>query len=80
MCLLVSTQFDGSSYNALAASPTGARLIKRTAPERWQLGNLREREAEVLRRLSQGQSNPQIAKALVISLETEKYRRLVYLS
>src|SRR5258708_39644421 len=64
----VGTQFDGSCYNALATSLTSAHLVKRTAPEHRQLGDLTEREAEVLRLLAQGQSNPQIAKALVISM------------
>ena len=48
----VGTQFDGSCYNALAASLTSAHLVKRTAPERRQLGDLTEREAEVLRLLA----------------------------
>jgi len=69
----VGTQFDGSCYNALAASLTSAHLVKRTAPERRQLGDLTEREAEVLRLLAQGQSNPQIAKALVISRKTVEH-------
>ena len=69
----VGTQFDGSCYDALAASLTSAHFIKRAAPERRQLGNLTEREAEVLRLLTQGQSNPQIAKALVISRKTVEH-------
>jgi DNA-binding NarL/FixJ family response regulator len=69
----VGTQFDESCYDALAASLTSAPLVKRTAPERRQLGNLTEREAEVLRLLAQGQSNPQIAKALVISRKTVEH-------
>ena len=70
---LVGTQFDGSCYNALAASLTSSHLVKRTAPERRQLGDLTEREAEVLRLLAQGQSNPQIAKTLVISRKTVEH-------
>jgi len=69
----VGTQFDGSCYDALAASLTSAQRVKRAAPERQQLGNLTEREAEVLRLLAQGQSNPQIAKALVISRKTVEH-------
>jgi HD-GYP domain-containing protein (c-di-GMP phosphodiesterase class II) len=71
----VGTQFDESCYNALAASLTSAHLVKRTAtaPKRRQLGDLTEREAEVLRLLAQGQSNPQIAKALVISRKTVEH-------
>jgi len=85
---LVGIQFDGSCYNALAASLTSAHLVKRTSPEHRQLGDpslllrssgqgsgqaLTEREAEVLRLLAQGQSNPQIAKALVISRKTVEH-------
>jgi HD-GYP domain-containing protein (c-di-GMP phosphodiesterase class II) len=70
---LVGTQFDRSCYNALTASLTSAHRVKRTAPERRQLGDLTEREAEVLRLLAQGQSNPQIAKALVITRKTVEH-------
>ena len=69
----VGTQFDGLCYEALTASLTGAHFIKRTAPVHRQLGDLTEREAEVLRMLAQGQSNPQIAKALVISRKTVEH-------
>ncbi|GAC1361038.1 MAG: HD domain-containing protein [Ktedonobacteraceae bacterium] len=73
LCSLVGTQFDGSCYDALAASLTSAHLVKRNASERRQLGDLTEREAEVLHLLVQGQSNPQIAKALVISRKTVEH-------
>jgi HD-GYP domain-containing protein (c-di-GMP phosphodiesterase class II) len=69
----VGTQFDESCYNALAASLTSAHLVKRTASERRQLGELTEREAEVLSLLAQGQSNPQIAETLVISRKTVEH-------
>jgi DNA-binding NarL/FixJ family response regulator len=65
---LVGTQFDESCYNALAASLISAHLIKRTALIHRQIGNLTEREAEVLRLLAQGQSNPQIANCAVASM------------
>lgn len=45
----------------------------RSSPRCRQLGNLTEREAEVLRLLAQGQSNPQIAEALVISRKTVEH-------
>jgi DNA-binding NarL/FixJ family response regulator len=70
---LVGTQFDGSCYEALAASLTSAHHVKRIVPRRRQLGDLTEREAEVLRLLAQGQSNPQIAKTLVISRKTVEH-------
>jgi HD-GYP domain-containing protein (c-di-GMP phosphodiesterase class II) len=70
---LVGTQFDGSCYDALAASLTRTHLVRKTVPERRQLGDLTEREAEVLRLLAQGQSNPQIAKTLVISRKTVEH-------
>jgi HD-GYP domain-containing protein (c-di-GMP phosphodiesterase class II) len=69
----VGTQFDGSCYDALAASLTSVQLVKRTGRERRELSELTEREAEVLRLLAQGQSNPQIAKALVISRKTVEH-------
>jgi DNA-binding NarL/FixJ family response regulator len=37
------------------------------------LGNLTEREAEVLRLLAQGKSNPQIARTLSISRKTVEH-------
>lgn len=69
----VGTQFDESCYDALATSLSSAHFIKRAAPERRPLGNLTERETEVLRLLTQGQSNPQIAKTLVISRKTVEH-------
>ena len=69
----VGTQFNGSCYEALVASLTGAHPIKRTAPVHRQLGDLTEREAEVLRLLAQGQNNPQIANILVISRKTVEH-------
>jgi HD-GYP domain-containing protein (c-di-GMP phosphodiesterase class II) len=69
----VGAQFDGSCYEALAASLTGTHRVQRTVPRSRQLGDLTEREAEVLRLLALGQSNPQIAKALVISRKTVEH-------
>jgi DNA-binding NarL/FixJ family response regulator len=70
---LVGTQFDSSCYEALAASLSSTHYVQRPVPKRRQLGNLTEREAEVLRLLAQGQSNPEIAKALVISRKTVEH-------
>ena len=52
---------------------TTASFMLRSSPRCRQLGNLTEREAEVLRLLAQGQSNPQIAEALVISRKTVEH-------
>jgi DNA-binding NarL/FixJ family response regulator len=70
---LVGTQFDGACYEALAASLNRAPRGQRTVPRRRQLGTLTEREAEVLRLLAQGQSNPEIAKTLVITRKTVEH-------
>jgi HD-GYP domain-containing protein (c-di-GMP phosphodiesterase class II) len=69
----VGTQFDESCYDALTASLTGVHPIKRATPVHRQLGDLTEREAEVLHLLAQGQSNPQIANILVISRKTVEH-------
>ena len=50
-----------------------AQPVLRTVTRRRKLGNLTEREAEVLRLLALGQSNPDIAKALVISRKTVEH-------
>ena len=69
----VGIQFDESCYDALAASLTRAHAVKRNGRERRELGELTEREAEVLRLLALGRSNPQIATALVISRKTVEH-------
>jgi len=78
---LIGIQFDGSCYEALAASLNSDHRVKRAMLERRQLGDLSlrsgqaltERETEVLRLLANGQSNPQIAKTLVISRKTVEH-------
>jgi NarL family two-component system response regulator LiaR len=55
-------------------SPEAARvLVQATRPTKQPLIDLTEREMEVLNLVAQGQSNQQIAEALVISLATVKY-------
>jgi two-component system, NarL family, response regulator LiaR len=54
-------------------SPEAAKvLVQATRPTRQPLFDLTERELEVLNLVAQGQSNQQIAQALVISLATVK--------
>jgi len=54
-------------------SPEAAKvLVQATSPTRQPLFDLTERELEVLNLVAQGQSNQQIAQALVISLATVK--------
>jgi NarL family two-component system response regulator LiaR len=54
-------------------SPEAARvLIQATRPTKEPLYNLTEREMEILNLVVQGQSNQQIAEAMVISLATVK--------
>jgi NarL family two-component system response regulator LiaR len=54
-------------------SPEAARvLVQATRPTKQPLIDLTEREMEVLNLVAQGQSNQQIAEALVISLATVK--------
>ena len=54
-------------------SPEAARvLVQATRPTKQSLFDLTEREKEVLNLVVQGQSNQQIAEALVISVATVK--------
>ncbi len=54
-------------------SPEAARvLVQATRPSKQPFADLMEREMEVLRQVVQGQSNQQIADALVISVATVK--------
>jgi NarL family two-component system response regulator LiaR len=54
-------------------SPEAARvLVQATRPTKQPLYDLTEREMDVLKLVVQGQSNQQIAEALVISLSTVK--------
>jgi len=70
---LVDLQFDRSCYEALVTSLTNGHSSKSTVSKSQQLGNLTEREAEVLRLLAQGKSDPQIARTLNISRKTVEH-------
>lgn len=71
---LVNLQFDKLCYDGLVASLTNGSPPKdTTVSECQQLGTLTEREAEVLRLLAQGLSNPQIARKLSISRKTVEH-------
>lgn len=69
----VGTQFDRVCYDALAASVTGADDLGSTPLRSRKVGNLTEREVEVLCLLAQGQHTPQIAQTLNISKKTVEH-------
>ena len=69
LALAIRAAFLGKS----TLSPEAARvLVQATRPTKQPLFDLTEREMEVLNLVAQGQSNQQIADALVISLATVK--------
>jgi HD-GYP domain-containing protein (c-di-GMP phosphodiesterase class II) len=70
---LVGIQFDRVCYEALVSSVMGVGDLE-SAPLRPQkVGNLTEREVEVLCLLARGQNTPQIARTLVISRKTVEH-------
>lgn len=70
---LVGEQFDPTCYEALVALITGAGSASKTPRRPQKVGNLSERESEVLRLLAQGQNTPQIAHTLAISKKTVEH-------
>jgi HD-GYP domain-containing protein (c-di-GMP phosphodiesterase class II) len=69
---LAGRQFDGDCYDALVASVTGAAPPAR-APATGRVGELTERETEVLRLLARGLKTAQIAQTLVLSKRTVEH-------
>jgi HD-GYP domain-containing protein (c-di-GMP phosphodiesterase class II) len=70
---LVGLQFDDVCYQALVTSLTGLDTSKGSARRVRKVGNLSEREVEVLCLLAQGNHTPQIARALNISRKTVEH-------
>jgi len=70
---LVGRQFDRACYDALVASVKGAGSLGRIPRRSRKVGNLTEREAEVLCLLAQGRNTPQIAQRLDISKKTVEH-------
>ena len=69
----VGTQFDRTCYDALVQSVTGLETEERHALRARKVGDLTEREVEVLCLLAQGQRAAQIARALDISRKTVEH-------
>jgi len=70
---LVGRQFDRACYDALVTSVKGAGSLGRVPRRSRKVGNLTEREAEVLCLLAQGRNTPQIAQRLDISKKTVEH-------
>src|SRR6266581_2574006 len=70
---LVGSQFDRVCYNALVTSVTGAGGLGRVPRMFRKVGDLTEREVEVLGLLAQGRNTPQIARMLDISRKTVEH-------
>lgn len=73
MRLLVGEQFDRRCYDALVASVTGKGGLESAPLRPRKVGNLTEREVEVLCLLAQGRNTPQIAQMLEISRKTVEH-------
>jgi HD-GYP domain-containing protein (c-di-GMP phosphodiesterase class II) len=70
---LVGTQFDSVCYEALVTSLTQEQGLKSVPPRPRKVGDLTDREIEVLHLLSQGRNTPQIARTLHISKKTVEH-------
>jgi HD-GYP domain-containing protein (c-di-GMP phosphodiesterase class II) len=70
---LVDTQFDRVCYEALVTSVMDAGDLGSVPPRPQKVGNLTEREVEVLCLLAQGRNTPQIAQTLGISRKTVEH-------
>lgn len=73
MQALVGLQFDRVCYEALVNSVLGEGDLESVPLRSRKVGNLTEREVEVLCLLAQGQNTPQIARTLVISRKTVEH-------
>ncbi len=69
----VDTQFDRVCYEALVVSVSGLDNEELPPLRARKVGNLTEREVEVLCLLAQGQHTPQIARTLTISRKTVEH-------
>jgi len=69
----VGIQFDRVCYEALVSSTMGTDGLKGTSLRSGNVGNLTEREVQVLSLLVQGYRNPQIARTLNISRKTVEH-------
>ena len=70
---LVGTQLDRVCYDALVTSVMGAAGLWSVPRRSRKVGNLTEREVEVLGLLAQGRNTPQIARTLDISRKTVEH-------
>jgi HD-GYP domain-containing protein (c-di-GMP phosphodiesterase class II) len=69
----VGSQFDAVCYDALATAVTGVSDLASVPLRPRKVGNLTEREVEVLSLLAQGDKSPQIARKLDISRKTVEH-------
>ena len=70
---LVGSQFDGCCFDALVTLVRGGDGLRSVPHRPRKVGNLTEREAEVLCLLAQGRNTPQIARTLDISRKTVEH-------
>ena len=68
---LVGTEFDPACYEALVATQGSQTAVRRSRPKL--AGNLTDREVEVLKLVSAGHTNREIAQSLVLSGKTVEH-------